>query len=180
MNYGRAIRIAMGAADVRGTDLARAIGMSPSSISLVCMGRRGISLDKLDLIAKHKPLAWFGEGGVIQKAIEPMLTRRMRETQTFCRLEWVPSIHDKPTRARGFQARASMGLVILPQGPVGDAILDEYLRFPAGKHDDEVDCGGLIGRALDEAHPAIQARHVAPKPRDRWDDDTPKGSWKTI
>ena len=52
MNYGRAIRIAMGAADVRGTDLARAIGMSPSSISLVCMGRRGISLDKLDLIAK--------------------------------------------------------------------------------------------------------------------------------
>lgn len=52
MNYGRAIRIAMGAADVRGTDLALAIGMSPSSISLVCMGRRGISLDKLDLIAK--------------------------------------------------------------------------------------------------------------------------------
>ena len=123
---------------------------------------------KLDLIRRHKPFAWFGEAGVIQKAIEPMLTRRMRETQTFCRLEWVPSIHDKPTRARGFQARASMGLVILPQGPVGDAILDEYLRFPAGKHDDEVDCGGLIGRALDEAHPAIARPQDGARPVDRW------------
>jgi hypothetical protein len=30
---------------------------------------------KLDLIARWKPLCWFGEGGVIQKAIEPMLKR---------------------------------------------------------------------------------------------------------
>lgn len=107
--------------------------------------------EKLDLIAKHKPLAWFGEGGVIAKAIEPMLRRRMNERKVFCRLEWLPSIHDKPTRARGFQARAAMGKVNFEAG----ADIGEFLSFPAGKHDDEVDVAGLIGRALDMAHPAI-------------------------
>lgn len=106
---------------------------------------------KLDLIERWKPFAWFGEAGVIQKAVGPMLIRRMRERKVFCRLEWVPSIHDKATRARGFQARASMGKVWFEPG----ADLTEFLQFPAGKHDDDVDVAGLIGRALDEAHPAI-------------------------
>jgi predicted phage terminase large subunit-like protein len=120
---------------------------------------------KLDLIAKHKPLAWFGEAGVIQKAVEPMLKRRMIERKVFCRLEWLPSIHDKPTRARGFQARAAMGKVWFEPG----ADFGEFLSFPAGKHDDDVDAAGMIGRALDEAHPALgQARPNQP-PRDRWD-----------
>lgn len=110
---------------------------------------------KIDLISVHRPFAWFGEGGVIQKAVEPALFRRMKERKTYCRLEWLPSISDKPTRARGFQARAAMGVVHIPEGPEGDAILDEYIRFPAGKHDDDVDCGSLIGRALDMAHPAL-------------------------
>lgn len=110
---------------------------------------------KLDLIATHNPFAWFGEGGVIQKAIEPALLRRMKERSIMGRLEWLPSIADKPTRARGFQARAAMGTVHIPEGPEGDAILDEYLRFPTGRHDDDVDNASLIGRALDMTHPAI-------------------------
>lgn len=120
---------------------------------------------KLDLIARHKPLAWFGEGGVIQKAIEPMLRRRMQERKVYCRLEWLPSIHDKPTRARGFQARAAMGRVRFETG----ADVAEFLSFPAGKHDDEVDVASLIGRALDSAHPAIVAATKAKKTGDRWD-----------
>lgn len=110
---------------------------------------------KIDLVKTYRPFAWFGEGGVIQKSIEPALRRRMHEERVACRLEWLPSISDKPTRARGFQARAAMGQVHIPEGPEGDAILDEYLRFPAGKHDDDVDNASLIGRALDMAHPAI-------------------------
>lgn len=120
---------------------------------------------KLDLIAKHKPLAWFGEAGVIQKAVEPMLKRRMLERRVFCRLEWVPSIHDKPTRARGFQSRAAMGKVYFEPG----ADIGEFLSFPAGKHDDDVDCAGMIGRALDEAHPAMALNTTPDRPRDRWD-----------
>jgi predicted phage terminase large subunit-like protein len=117
----------------------------------------------IDLMKAHDPFAWFGEAGVIQKAIEPALLRRMKEREARCRIEWLPSISDKPTRARGFQARAAMGTVHLPEGPEGDAVLDEYVRFPAGKHDDDVDVASLIGRALDMAHPAI----VEPeKPKD--------------
>jgi predicted phage terminase large subunit-like protein len=131
---------------------------------------------KLDLIQQHRPLAWFGESGVIQKAVEPMLTRRMRERQVFCRMEWLPSISDKPTRARGFQARAAMGKVYFEPG----AEIDEFLHFPAGKHDDDVDTASLIGRALEMAHPAIAAKVEQKKPRDRYaieDDD--EESWKT-
>lgn len=109
--------------------------------------------EKLRLITKWKPLAWFGEAGVIAKAVEPMLIRRMHETGIYCRLEWVPPIGDKPSRARGFQARAAMGKVLFEQG----ADLGEFLSFPAGKYDDEVDTASLIGRALDMAHPAIIA-----------------------
>lgn len=135
--------------------------------------------EKLDLIHKWKPLAWFGEAGVIQKAVEPMLTRRMRERKVFCRVEWLPSIHDKPTRARGFQARAAMGKVHLEQ----NADLSEYLSFPAGKHDDEVDAASMIGRALDMAHPAIASAQPEHKPRDRWDKafgrNKGEDSWRT-
>ena len=46
-----------------------------------------------DLIAAYSPLIWFGEKGVIQKAIEPALKRRMQERNTLCRLEWLPEHH---------------------------------------------------------------------------------------
>jgi hypothetical protein len=124
---------------------------------------------KIDLILRWKPLAWFGEAGVIQKAIEPMLRRRMLERKAFCRLEWLSSISDKPTRARGFQARAAMGKVRFEPG----ADISEYLMFPAGKHDDDVDTASLIGRALDEMHPAI-VRVVTPSNDPRPGDYRPR------
>lgn len=134
---------------------------------------------KLDLIDKYKPLAWFGEGGVIQKAIEPMLKRRMRERKVYCRLEWLPSVADKPTRARSFQALAASGRVWFEPG----ADIGEHLVFPAGKNDDDVDCSSLIGRVIDQAHPAIVRNEPVKKTRDGWDklfdaDDSVDG-WRT-
>jgi predicted phage terminase large subunit-like protein len=130
---------------------------------------------KLDLIAKHKPHAWFGEAGVIQKAVEPMLIRRMRERGVRCRMEWVSSIHDKATRARGFQARASMGNVFIEPG----ADISEFLVFPAGKHDDEVDVASLMGRVLDQVHPAIVKPGGENRPRDMWATrDAVTADWK--
>jgi hypothetical protein len=134
---------------------------------------------KLDLIAKYKPLCWFGEGGVIQKAVEPMLKRRMRERNVHCRLEWLPSIHDKPTRARSFQAMAASGRVWFEPG----ADIGEHLVFPAGKNDDDVDCSSLIGRAIDQAHPAIVKTTQTKKTRDAWDrafdTDEDATGWRT-
>lgn len=136
---------------------------------------------KLNLIQRWKPFAWFGEAGVIQKAIEPMLTRRMRERKVYCRLEWVPSIADKPTRARGIQSRLAMGAVYFEPG----ADIDEFVRFPAGKHDDDVDTASMIGRALDDAHPAITSREEQKQKPDRWakafgDNDADNEDWKTV
>lgn len=135
---------------------------------------------KLELIKAHKPLAWFGEAGVIQKAVEPMLRRRMLDKKIYCRLEWLPSIHDKPTRARGFQARAAMGKVRVEPG----ADIAEFLSFPAGKHDDEVDAASLMGRALDMAHPAtVHTPKADRNPPDlkQWRrGERTAESWKTI
>ena len=132
---------------------------------------------KLDLIAKWKPYAWFGEGGVIQKAIEPMLRRRMRERNVHCRLEWLSSVSDKPTRARSFQAMAATGRVKFEPG----ADIAEFLVFPAGKHDDDVDTASLIGRAIDQAHPALVKTTPKGPPRDRYnrDDEEEVTSWRT-
>lgn len=136
---------------------------------------------KLDLIAKYKPLAWFGEGGVIQKAIEPMLARRMQERKVFCRLEWLPSVNDKPTRARSFQAMAASGRVYFEPG----ADLSEFLVFPAGKHDDDVDTASLIGRAIDQAHPAIVRTQTNQQSwdgphRPSWRKPRESGGWKVV
>lgn len=134
---------------------------------------------KLDLVAKWKPLAWFGEGGVIQKAVEPMLRRRMRERNVYCRLEWLPSVSDKPTRARSFQAMAATGRVHFEPG----ADVGEFLIFPAGRHDDEVDAASLIGRAIDQAHPAIVQATTRRGQTDRWTraaNREEESSWKTL
>ena len=115
---------------------------------------------------------------MIQKSIEPMLKRRMMERRIFCRMEWLPSISDKPTRARGFQARAAMGAVYFEPG----ADVEEFIRFPAGKHDDDVDTASMIGRALDDAHPAIAPSKPQARPkvdRYRFDNQEEDDSWKT-
>jgi predicted phage terminase large subunit-like protein len=116
---------------------------------------------KLDLIATYKPLTWFGEGGVIQKAVDPMLQRRMRERNVYCAMEWMPSVHDKPTRARSFQAMLASGRVFFER----DADLSEFLAFPAGRFDDEVDAASLIGRAADQVIPAMTGQRQKPRQR---------------
>ena len=102
-----------------------------------------------DLVQQHQPLCWFGESGTIRRAVEPFMRARMIERGALCRVEWLSSIHDKPTRARSFQAMASMGKVLMPANAqwLGD-VLAELMRFPAGKNDDSVDVCGLIGRGL--------------------------------
>lgn len=103
-----------------------------------------------NLIVEHSPICWFGEAGPIRRAIEPFLMRRMQQREAYCRIEWLASIADKPTRARPIQALASMGKVFLPKkAPWKDRLKAQMLRFPAGKHDDAVDVLSLFGRGLE-------------------------------
>lgn len=113
----------------------------------------------LDIVKQRKPLMWVEEQGQIIKSIGPFLEKRMREERTYCRREQVASTSDKPTRSRSMQARAACGRVYLPaKAPWLEAFTSEILTFPAGKHDDQVDAFGLIGRMLDDLVPARVAK----------------------
>lgn len=107
-----------------------------------------------DLILEHKPLVWFGEAGPIRRAIEPFLNKRMSDRNAFCRLEWLPSIHDKEVRARAIQALASIKAIIWPKhAPWRPEVEKQLLQFPSGKYNDAVDVFSLIGRGLEHIKP---------------------------
>lgn len=136
----------------------------------------------VDQIAKHKPLAFFGESGPIRRSIEPFLTRRMHERRAYCRTEWITRGADKATMARPLQAMASMGKVKLPDTEYGHRLLAQLLGFPAGRYDDAVDMAALMALAVDQAHPAMAPKAEPAKSRDRWDRafrDQETESWRT-
>lgn len=136
---------------------------------------------KVGLIQKHKPLCWFPEDDNNWKSVAGFVTKEMRRQSVFCRIEPIsPHGNDKIVKAQAFQGMASMGCVWIPEGTEGDEVIEQYVRFPGSKHDDEVDAAAVIGRAIDEAHPAILAPPVdKPKPRGDYDSHTQEDdSWK--
>lgn len=113
-----------------------------------------------DLIVKHKPLCWIGESGVIRRAVEPYMTTRMRQRNAKTRLEWLASTGDKEARARGAQAMASMGSIVLPaRSGYHERVVSQLLAFPGGAHDDAVDVISLASRGI----PLVG--HPPPTPR---------------
>lgn len=114
------------------------------------------------LIGKYKPMRWWNEGSLIDKAIGPAIRRRMRETQKFTGLETLPSLTDKASRLQSFHARASSGTVWLPlKRDWAEKLLDQLIKFPAGKYDDKADVCGLLGRGIDkmmDAMPTVAER----------------------
>lgn len=123
----------------------------------------------IDFVALYKPLRWAEENGQIIKSLGPFIHKRMLERKAYCHREQFSSASDKPTRARPFQARASMGKVWLPHSaPWLDDMLMQWLSFPFGKHDDWVDPFGLIGRMLDTM---VGGRipKAGEKPESKWD-----------
>lgn len=130
---------------------------------------------KCDMILEHKPHCWFGEAGPIRRAIEPFLMRRMQAREAYCRIEWLPSISDKPTRARPIQALASMGKVYFPKNaPWKHELLAQMLRFPAGKYDDGVDVMSLFGRGMDH----IRAPKKRESPKIQLTQASGRNSWQ--
>lgn len=105
---------------------------------------------QIDMIVRHKPLAWFGETGPIRRAIEGRLRQRMLDRKAECRVEWLPHIGDKPTKAQSIISTAGMGRLLWPRTAKWVAELQrQCLVFPAGSPDDGVDTLGLIGRGAD-------------------------------
>lgn len=121
---------------------------------------------QIDMIEKWKPVRWFGEGGVIQKSIEPFLKKRMRERNVTQYLVWLSSSQDKPTRARSIQGRMSMNMVYFPMEADRDwvnGLTSQLLKFPNGTFDDGVDVLSLLGRGLDTLRNATKPPPRKPK-----------------
>lgn len=124
---------------------------------------------KLTLAHQYKTLAWYGESGVIEKAIEPETNRQMRDRQkqgkaAWTVMEYLPSIGDKIARVATFRARVKAGMVHLPRKPWAYALVDQLCAFPMGKFDDKADVCGLFGRALDKMADARPAPDKKPEP----------------
>lgn len=122
----------------------------------------------IDFMEKYEPFACVGESGPIRRAVEPFLKKRMEQRKTYCRLEWLPTIGDKPARARAFQALMSMGKVYWPKTDWAYETQRELLRFPAGVLDNKVDACGLIGRAINQTWaPKVPKKKVKDDPMRR-------------
>lgn len=111
---------------------------------------------KIDMMIRWAPLAWFGEAGPIRRATEGRLKQRMNERDVRCRLEWLPSINDKPTRAQSIIATAGMGRLWWPRAAWVPELQRQCLVFPAGQPDDGVDTLSIIGRGADSLGRALK------------------------
>lgn len=151
----------------------------------------GESIEKmLEMIERRRVRLWFNEGGPIDKAMRPAFQRRARELMSpsqhfcmdadpdrpgemaicskrhdvYCDLRSLPSIKDKIAKAMNFQARASLGQVRFPRAaPWKDKVITQLTSLPAGRYDDCADNCGLVGRGIDQYHPA---RVVVPVERE--------------
>jgi predicted phage terminase large subunit-like protein len=116
-----------------------------------------------DLVRLWKPSQWAEEGGQINASVGPFLKRRARERKAYTYRRQFPPRRDKSVRAQSIRGRMSMNGLFYPAGaPWRETFESELLRFPAGKHDDQVDALGLIGQLLD----VIQEGAPRPGPKD--------------
>jgi hypothetical protein len=141
----------------------------------------------LALVKRYKPFAWFPEDDNNWKAVAGFVRAEMLTKSAFCRIEPIsPHGANKESKAQAFQGLSASGRVWIAEGLEGDDIISQYLKFPAGKNDDEVDAASLIGRAIADAHPAIlPPSKKVPAPDSRWDrafgkEDGDDDSWKVL
>lgn len=109
----------------------------------------------IHLMAKYRPMMWWGETGVLQKSIGPFLRKRMLEKRVYCSLDHITPIADKQARAQSIAARMAMGKVYFPRFTrwFADA-REQILKFPHSGFDDFVDALSLIGLGLMKQIPA--------------------------
>ena len=102
------------------------------------------------LVRLWKPVRWFDEGGLIEKAIGPSIRKAMRDAHAFVAIESLPSLTDKGIRLQAFHAMATAGVIHLPvKRKWADSLIEQLVKFPAGRFDDKADVCGLIGRGVD-------------------------------
>lgn len=126
--------------------------------------------ETINLATAHSTEEWAEEAGQIEKSVGPFLSKMQAEQRAYFYRRPYTSAHDKPTRARSFQAMMASKKVFWPRGtPWFPRIMDQMLKFPNGKYDDAVDVLSLFGRIVDRmikaTEPKAQEDPFAAKPR---------------
>ena len=118
----------------------------------------------INLVRRWKPIRHFDEGGLIEKAIGPSIRKAMRDAHAFVAIESLPSLTDKGIRLQAFHAMATAGVVHLPvKRKWADSLIEQLVKFPAGRFDDKADVCGLIGRGVDLMYDAqVPVRDLKP------------------
>lgn len=120
----------------------------------------------LDMATGHDVFQWGEEAGQIIKSLDPFIRRRMSERNIHFNRQQFTSVSDKGTRAQSFRGRMSQGKVFFRRHSAWRLAFEaELLAFPAGKHDDQVDCVSLFGRMLDKMYPPKKAHAAVPRYR---------------
>jgi predicted phage terminase large subunit-like protein len=164
------------------------IGVDPdANLYLLDLWRAQVSSDVwvesyCDLVKKWHPLEWAEEQGQIRSGVGPLLVKRERERQAYCKRTAFPTRGDKAVRAQSIRGRmSSHGLRLLRNAEYTSDFISELLRFPAGVHDDQVDALGLVGQLLDKTISGARSKLIQPILRDGWDKAEPAAaSWITV
>lgn len=150
-------------------DLKTALGIATDSTGRLQVGSKG-ALAMVKKWAKkgcHIRI-WFAEPDNNFKSNREILDDTMIATGTTVRIEYSANHgKDKEVKAGAYRTFASAGKVFLPNGAIGDDAIREYIAFPAGKHDDQVDADSIIAREIHSAKRAfIPVEEKKKKPED--------------
>lgn len=118
-------------------------------------------------VKHYKPLALVPEDDNIFKAVRPFLQKMLRNEKAWCAIQSMPhGSRAKTVRAQSFQGLAGMGLVHLPKdNALAEVLLDQLLKFDAGRYDDGVDACSAFGRYIDkiwEKSPPVEPEEPEP------------------
>ena len=98
----------------------------------------------------YEPQMFIIEDGQIAKTLMPSLHEEMRKQNIWPSLHLVRANSDKLSRARPLQARIrSRAVKFDKNADWWDDMEDEFLKFPRGKHDDQVDATSYMMQAVD-------------------------------
>lgn len=122
----------------------------------------------ISMYARYKDVSGVGfEDGQIWKTMKSSLARRMNARKVYIPLNdenILKPITDKMTRARPLQSRLQNKKVTFPKGHEWvDEMWKEFLRFPGGAQDDQVDALAWCARLILGKSPPAQP--VAPRPK---------------
>lgn len=122
----------------------------------------------LALMKKWRPRKWFPEADPSWQTSDRMIRTYLRDFGIWCQIDEkstrVKGAVGKVEKARPYIEMCKAGKVHLPQSSIGYDALDEYIPFPAGAHDDQVDADAMMGRVIGEYQKALVPAEEKPAP----------------